>query len=74
MSAIISKIAPSGVTKTPGSLAQLLGNCCDAVVSHFIRRAAIATLRQLDDRALQGIGLGRPQIEAAVRSEREQVS
>ena len=79
MSSTVSKIVPSGVTNTSGTLAQLLGNCCDAVVSHFIRRAAIATLRQLDDRALQDIGLGRPQIEAAVhgfvaRSEWEQVS
>ena len=79
MSATVSKIAPSGVTKTPGTLAQLLDSCCDAVVSHFIRRAAIATLRQLDERALQDIGLRRPQIEAAVhglvaRSEWEQVS
>ena len=79
MSAIVSKIAPPSVTKNPGTLAQLFGSCCDAVVSHFIRRAAIATLRQLDERALQDIGLRRPQIEAAVhglvaRSEWEQVS
>ena len=66
MSATVSKIAQSGVTKTPVTLAQLLGNCCDAVVSHFIRPAAIATLRQLDERALQDIGLRRRQIEAAV--------
>jgi uncharacterized protein YjiS (DUF1127 family) len=79
MSVTVSRIARSAGTKTPGILARLLGDCCDAVVVHFIRRAAIATLCELDDRALRDIGLRRPQIEAAVRglvasSEREQVS
>jgi uncharacterized protein YjiS (DUF1127 family) len=79
MSAISSKIAPSGVANAMGTLAQLLRACRDAVVGHFMHRVAIAALRQLDDRALQDIGLRRPQIEAAVhslvaRSEWEQVS
>ena len=34
---------------------------------YFLRRTAIATLRELDDRALRDIGIVRSQIEAAVR-------
>jgi uncharacterized protein YjiS (DUF1127 family) len=38
----------------------------DAIAGYFVRRAAVATLRELDDRALRDIGLARSQIEAAV--------
>jgi uncharacterized protein YjiS (DUF1127 family) len=37
-----------------------------ALLAHLERRAAIKTLRALDDRALRDIGLSRCQIEAAV--------
>ena len=36
------------------------------IAGYFVRRTAIATLRELDDRALRDIGLARSQIEAAV--------
>jgi uncharacterized protein YjiS (DUF1127 family) len=37
-----------------------------ALLAHLERRAAIKTLRALDDRALRDIGIARCQIEAAV--------
>jgi uncharacterized protein YjiS (DUF1127 family) len=37
-----------------------------ALLTYLERRAAIKTLRQLDDRALRDIGISRCQIEAAV--------
>ena len=38
----------------------------EGIARYFFRRAAIARLRELDDRALRDIGLTRSQIEAAV--------
>ncbi|WP_225644561.1 DUF1127 domain-containing protein [Bradyrhizobium australafricanum] len=38
----------------------------DALATYWVRREAIKTLRQLDDRALRDIGLSRCQIETAV--------
>jgi uncharacterized protein YjiS (DUF1127 family) len=38
-----------------------------ALVTYWHRRAAIKTLRELDDRALRDVGLARCHIEAAVR-------
>jgi uncharacterized protein YjiS (DUF1127 family) len=40
---------------------------CENVAGHFFRRAAIASLRELDARELRDIGLVRSQIEDAVR-------
>jgi uncharacterized protein YjiS (DUF1127 family) len=37
-----------------------------ALLAHIERRAAVKTLRELDDRALHDIGISRCQIEAAV--------
>ena len=39
----------------------------DGVVTYFVRREAIKTLRELDDRALRDIGIERSRIETAVR-------
>jgi uncharacterized protein YjiS (DUF1127 family) len=36
------------------------------MVRYFVCRTAVATLHELDDRALRDIGLSRSQIEAAV--------
>jgi uncharacterized protein YjiS (DUF1127 family) len=40
--------------------------CADGLARHFVRRTAIATLREFDDRALRDICIARSQIEAAV--------
>ena len=66
MSAALATIVRPEVTKRPGAFSQLFASCCDAIAGYFVRRAAIATLRELDDRALRDIGLARSQIEAAV--------
>jgi uncharacterized protein YjiS (DUF1127 family) len=66
MSATLSTIVRPAVTKRRGVFPRLLGAPCDAIARYFVRRAAIASLRQLDDRALRDIGLTRSQIEAAV--------
>lgn len=47
-------------------LGTLLGTWAYVVVDHLHRRAAIKTLRQMNDRELRDIGLTRSQIENAV--------
>ena len=66
MPAIFSTIVLPAVTKGPGIFSQLLVAARDGIAGYLDRRAAIACLHDLDDRALQDIGLARPQIEAAV--------
>ncbi|WP_213737502.1 DUF1127 domain-containing protein [Bradyrhizobium sp. dw_411] len=46
---------------------QLLSNWLDGFANYLVRRAAIMSLHELDDRALRDIGLHRTQIDAAVR-------
>jgi uncharacterized protein YjiS (DUF1127 family) len=67
MSVTFSTIDRPAVTNRSGTFARLVGACWDAVAGYFVRRSAIATLRELDDRALQDIGIARCQIEAAVQ-------
>ena len=67
MSATVSNVIRPAAERTPGMLARHLNACMDAIVSYFVRRGAIATLRELDDRALWDIGLARSQIQGAVR-------
>jgi uncharacterized protein YjiS (DUF1127 family) len=66
MSATPATIVRLAVTKRPGAFSRLLSAYCDGIARYFVRRAAIASLRELDDRALRDIGLARSQIEAAV--------
>ena len=49
-----------------GGLLRLLRLTGDALATHWVRREAIKTLRQLDDRTLRDIGISRCQIETAV--------
>jgi uncharacterized protein YjiS (DUF1127 family) len=49
------------------TLSQLLGTWLDRFANYLVRRAAIVSLHELDDRALRDIGLQRSQIDAAVR-------
>ena len=66
MSATVSNIVRPAIRKAPGTLAPLSSASWDAIAGYFVRRTAIATLRELDERALRDIGLARTQIEAAV--------
>jgi uncharacterized protein YjiS (DUF1127 family) len=66
MSATLVTIARPAGAKLPATVSRICVACWDAVAGYFVRRTAIATLRELDDRALRDIGLARSQIEAAV--------
>ena len=61
-----SAIVRPAVTTTSGAFSRLFTSYYDGIARYFARRAAIARLREADDRALRDIGLARSQIEAAV--------
>jgi len=67
MSATSVTIARPAAAKRPASVFRICVACWDAATGYFVRRTAIATLRELDDRALSDIGIARSQIEAAVQ-------
>ena len=67
MSATLSDIASPAGTNRPGVLVGISKACWDAIARYLVRRAAIASLHELDDDALRDIGLERREIEAAVR-------
>jgi uncharacterized protein YjiS (DUF1127 family) len=66
MSATLATIVRPEVTKRVNAFAQIFSACWDGIARHFVRRATIKRLGELDDRALRDIGLARSQIEAAV--------
>jgi uncharacterized protein YjiS (DUF1127 family) len=66
MSATLSTIARPAGTRSPGAGLWILNACLEKIARYFVRRAAIASLRELDDCELRDIGLARSQIEAAV--------
>jgi len=66
MPAILSTFVLPAVTKGPSALSRLLSAACEGIAGYLCRRTAVACLHDLDDRALQDIGLARFQIEAAV--------
>jgi uncharacterized protein YjiS (DUF1127 family) len=66
MSATLVTISRPAVAKRPAMISRICVACWDAVAGYFVRRSAIATLRELDDRALRDIGIVRSQIEPAV--------
>jgi len=65
MSATLSAIVRPALTKRHGAFSRLLSAFCNGIMGYFVRRAAIKSLGELDDRALRDIGLERSQIEAA---------
>ena len=67
MSASLVTIARPAAAKRPATVSRICVACWDAAAGYVLRRTAIATLRELDDRALRDIGIARSQIEAAVQ-------
>ena len=65
MSATVSAVARPAVARWPAIVSRIGLAAWDAVSGYVVRRSAIATLRELDDRALRDIGIARSQIEAA---------
>ena len=65
MSAALSTLVRPARTKSSSASLWILNACWEGIARYFVHRAAIASLRELDDRALRDIGLARPQIEAA---------
>jgi uncharacterized protein YjiS (DUF1127 family) len=66
MSATLVTIARPAAAKRPATSLRIFLACWDAIAGYVVRRGAIATLRELDDRALRDIGIVRSQIEPAV--------
>src|SRR5262249_1983416 len=66
MSATFATIVRPQLTKRPGAFSRIFSAGRDGITRYFVRRAAIARLRELDDRVLHDIGIERSQIEAAV--------
>lgn len=66
MTTLSPTAAQPGEQLSPGGFVRRIEAGAQALLEHLERRAAIKTLRELDDRALKDIGLSRSQIEAAV--------
>jgi uncharacterized protein YjiS (DUF1127 family) len=66
MSATIATIVRPAVARRRGAFSRLFTAWWDGLGRHLARRAAIATLRELDGRVLRDIGLERSQIGVAV--------
>jgi uncharacterized protein YjiS (DUF1127 family) len=67
MSTTFSAVARSAVAKRPATVSRICVAAWDVLAGYVVRRSAITTLHELDDRALRDIGIARGQIEAAVR-------
>jgi uncharacterized protein YjiS (DUF1127 family) len=66
MTTISSVAAPPARPGMLGGLYRLIRDGADALATYWVRREAIKTLHQLDDRALRDIGISRCHIETAV--------
>ena len=66
MSTISSPAAQASIPNPVSGMVRWAGKGALALAAYLERRAAIKTLRQLDDRALRDIGIMRCHIEAAV--------
>ena len=64
MSATLSTIVRPAGTQSPGASLPIFNACWEGIARCFVRRAAIASLREPDDRAPRDIA--RSRIEAAV--------
>jgi uncharacterized protein YjiS (DUF1127 family) len=67
MSASLATIVRPEAANRTNAFFRLVVSSWEAITGYFVRRSAIATLHELDDRALRDIGIVRPQIEAAVQ-------
>ena len=67
MSATLATIIRPAGTKQPGAYLRIFAAWRERIARYLVHRSAIASLRELDDRALRDIGLTRSQIEAAAR-------
>ncbi|UGY04353.1 DUF1127 domain-containing protein [Bradyrhizobium quebecense] len=66
MTTVYSATASPARSSMMGGLLRLIRVWGDALATYWVRREAIKTLRQLDDRTLRDIGISRCQIEPAV--------
>jgi len=66
MSTMSQAAAQPAMSLISGGFLRRFGIWAHALVTHLDRRAAIKTLRQMDDRELRDIGLTRSHIEDAV--------
>ncbi|WP_076858805.1 DUF1127 domain-containing protein [Bradyrhizobium mercantei] len=71
MTTISSAAASPARSSMLGGLLRLIRDWGDALATYWVRREAIKTLRQLDDRALRDIGLSRCHIETAVTGDHD---
>ncbi|MFB9265791.1 DUF1127 domain-containing protein [Bradyrhizobium erythrophlei] len=72
MTTISSAAVPPAQSSILGGLLRLLRGWADALATYWVRREAIKTLSQLDDRALRDIGISRCHIETAVAGKVDQ--
>jgi uncharacterized protein YjiS (DUF1127 family) len=66
MTTILSTAARSSASGAWAGFVRSIEIWADRLAAYWVRRSAIETLRELDDRALRDIGLARDQIESAV--------
>jgi uncharacterized protein YjiS (DUF1127 family) len=71
MTTISSPAEQASIANPLGGMVRWAGKGALALAAYLERRAAIKTLRQLDDRALRDIGIMRCHIEAAVTGDAE---
>ncbi|WP_246799317.1 DUF1127 domain-containing protein [Bradyrhizobium sp. CCBAU 51753] len=71
MTTMSSAAVPPARSGISGGLLRLIRVGIDALATYWVRREAIKTLRELDDRALRDIGLSRCHIEGAVTGDLE---
>ena len=66
MTTILSTAARSSASGAWAGFVRSIEIWADRLAAYWVRRTAIETLHELDDRALRDIGLARDQIETAI--------